>query len=173
MLRDPNEEEKVVVDRVVAIATAWQAGDLKLSEARSQCRGYERFQAMRFLPRSSQERRAVSSLLDHLGYEDQDQPRYHIVEYGTEPNLTPVNIMAHDSRQPPLYMTYSELGRLGYKEVTNWADQRVWVAPLYWINDEPRYPPVGLPPGEERREAEKAMNVQYEDYRRKKKKGAS
>lgn len=42
----------------------------------------------------------------------------------------------------PLYLTRQEIGELGYKQVTNWQGQRVWVSPLCWDEGEPLYAPL-------------------------------
>lgn len=81
-----------------------------------------------------------------------------------------INIGAGESDTPPLFMTREQLGGLGYKQVRTWSGEVAWVSPLYWMHGEPYYPPVHLPPGEERREREAAMNAAYQDYRDAKKK---
>jgi hypothetical protein len=168
MTRDPNEEEKRICDKVVAVAHAWATGDLLLAEAKAACGAYERFQALRFLPRSSADKLTVQNMVEHFTLDvPMNQPRFQIVEYGTEPlPQQPINMSAPDAVQPPLWLTPAERDAAGWKKVINWDHKQVWVSPLFSMNGEWRYPPFRLPPGEERRKAELAMNVQYEAYRR-------
>jgi hypothetical protein len=30
----------------------------------------------------------------------------------------------------PMFLTREEIGRIGYKQVTNWAGRRIWISPL-------------------------------------------
>lgn len=71
------------------------------------------------------------------------------------------------------YLSKQELHDMDAKVMTNYAGDRVMVFPLCHMHGEPVYPPVHLPPGEKRREAEAAINARYKEYRdAKKKRGA-
>lgn len=84
-----------------------------------------------------------------------------------------INIAQGETDQPPLYLSEEELGEMGYAQMTNYEGKRVWVAPLFQMRGEWYYPPVHLPPGDDRRAREAALNASYNEYRRGKKgKGA-
>jgi len=80
-----------------------------------------------------------------------------------------INVAAGETDQPPLYLSQEDLGEMGYVQMTNYEGKRVWVSPLYSMDGEWFYPPVHIPPGDERRKHEAAMNLAYTEYRRKKK----
>lgn len=63
----------------------------------------------------------------------------------------------------------ADLHESGAKEMTNWAGDRVLVFPLCRIEGEWIYPPVELPPAEDRRAAERAIQSRYEAWMRRKK----
>ena len=68
--------------------------------------------------------------------------------------------------QASIPMSPEEMAALGYKLVTNYRGERVWVSPLCHIYGEAVYPPVELPPGDKRRAAEAAIEARYQEYRR-------
>jgi hypothetical protein len=72
-----------------------------------------------------------------------------------------IEVTAGTRGQPPLMLTWHELATIGYMQAANHAGVRVWVSPLFWLDGRPVYPPIHLPPGPERRDAEAQFNARY------------
>lgn len=148
MHREPSEEETEAMLVVVEIAEAWQRHDLTLSSVRTLCSGRDRYQAMRFAPLRSNEKRAVMELVDAL------------VEQDDQCIVTGQGLINR-----------SELQQDGIKEVMTHKGRRAWVWPMHWMYGEPVYPRYDLPPGEERREKDEALRARYKQYRDEQHKG--
>jgi hypothetical protein len=146
--QDPNPVQAEATNHVLDIALAWYAGQLSLSAVRDLCTGFERWQAMRFADQSLNGWVALRMLVDRL------------VDDGPRRGL----------RTTHGIINAEELHQDGVKCVTNWDGKRVWVWPLLWMNGEPQYAPIHLPPGPDRREIETAMLLRYDDYMKAKRK---
>ena len=139
--QEPDAAQREVLNHVLDVALAWRRGELGLDAVNGLCSGYERWQAMRFADQTSEGYAALRALVDQCVLSSRGILRTnHGIVLGAE--------LHHD----------------GVKQTTNWAGKRVFVWPLYWMDGEPYYPPVHLPPGEERREIERVMNLTYEAY---------
>jgi hypothetical protein len=159
MRRDPRTPaEENLLFRVTSVALAWQLGDLTLDQARTECTDHERFQAMRFASIGSADKHAIQELVDAICRQDDGDTSFD----------AKMNINAGDPAQPPLYLSRRELAEMGYVMMTDSQGLRVWVSPLYSQDGEWFYGPTNVPPGDEKRKRESAMNAAYTDYRRKK-----
>lgn len=143
MRRDPNDEEREAMTAVVEIALAWKRSELSLSSVRTLCTGRDRYQAMRFSTLKSKEKRALMDMVDALVEQDD---RAKITKHGL--------------------MDMEELRQDGVKQATTWKGERAWVWPMCWMYGEPYYPRYDLSPGEERREKEEAIRMEYKEYRK-------
>jgi hypothetical protein len=148
MHREPNDDEREAMLAVVEIAEAWQRHDLTLSSVRTLCTGRDRYQAMRFAPLGSAEKRLVMALVDALVAQDE---QCLVTGHGL--------------------VNRQEVEQDGVKEVMTSKGRRAWVWPMHWMYGEPVYPRYDLPQGEERREKEEALRSRYKQYRDEQHKG--
>jgi hypothetical protein len=155
--RQPRPDELQYITDVVVIAHQWLRDECTLQDVRESCGGYHRWLALCCVSLPKEDHLAVRDLTTALA--DDDDLR----------DGKKININAGNPTQPPLYMSLDDLGRLGYVQMTNHQGRRTWVSPLYSMHGEWFYPLVHLPPGEERRVREAAMNADYNAYRAKKK----
>jgi hypothetical protein len=65
----------------------------------------------------------------------------------------------------------ADLREHSVKIATNWKGDRVLVFPKYFMDGQPVYPPITVEPGEDRRKIEARMDAEYEEYRRKHRRG--
>ncbi len=144
---DPTPEQAETTRHVLDLALGWQQSQLDLAAVTTLCTGYERYQAMRFADPKEDGYRALRALLEALVASD---PSIIRTRHGL--------VLGRERYDP------------GVKEVTNHAGTRVILWPVCWMHEEPFYPPVHLPPGQERREVEAAIGVRYDAYRDAKKK---
>lgn len=143
MHQEPDAEQAETTRHVLEIAVSWQCGDLSLDAVHGLCSGFERWQAIRFADPTSEGYAALRALVEALVAADPGVLR------------TVHGIVVSEERFAG-----------SVKSVTNYRNQRVMVWPLCWIDGEPHYPPVHVPPGEERREFERALQSRYEAYRK-------
>lgn len=143
MRQEPDAAQAETTQHVIEVAESWQRGDLSLDAVRGLCSGFERWQATRFADPTTAGYAALRALVEALVAAD---PGVLLTVHG---------IVVSEERFAG-----------SVKVVTNYRGQRVSVWPLCWIDGEPHYPPVHLPPGEERREFERALQSRYEAYRK-------
>jgi hypothetical protein len=139
---EPNPEQAEATQHVLDVALAWQLGQHSLDAVHDLTTGFERWQAMRFADQASAGYAALQSLVDQLVAIDRSVLR-----------------TAHG------LVNADERFRDDVRSLTNWAGKRVLLWPLCYIAGEPQYSPVHLPPSEDRREIERAIQGRYELYR--------
>jgi hypothetical protein len=172
--REPDAAQAELLAHVVELARAWERGDLGLDSLRAQCSGFDRFQALRFAGLDGEDADLLRRLVGALVADDEGDGRAAPVAPSV---AATARLMMHSENaagaigQSNVAIDVTLLGDAGYVSMTNYRGVRVWVSPLVWIHGEPIYPPVHLPPGEERRMAEAAIHARYEAYRRDRKRG--
>jgi len=157
--RQATPDEMQYVADIIVMAHQWLRGEVTLQDIRDSSSGYHRWLAACCVILDVRDKEALMDLTKALADDDD-------LHSGKT-----ININEGNPIQPPLYLSREELGRMGYQQMTNHQGRRVWVSPLFQMHGEWFYPPVHLPPGENRRQQEAAMNAQYNEYRAAKKKG--
>jgi hypothetical protein len=148
-IAEPTAEQAATRDYVLDLARAWEVGALPLPGVRSHSTGQERNTTIRCTIAGSDERALMNRQLDAL-IADADQR-------AGETMTTHGHISQEEKHIP------------GRKDMVDHTGNRVWVWPMFWMHDEPYYPLVSLPPGEDRRQQEEAMLAKYRAYRKKQK----
>ena len=128
MQHEPNAEEREALTTVLEAARAWRSGELTLDGVRGYVSGLDRYRAMRAAEMGGDDKHLLIALTDALVYQD-DARRGFVSKHG--------------------YVCHEEMNQ-GAKQLVNWKGKRVWVWPLFWMNDVAYYPPVHLEPGEKR-----------------------
>lgn len=136
MIKRPNGEQREAYELVLDVARRWKAGEFPIAGARSACTGYDRWIAVRVAKHKSPEKKLLMRMLDAL------------VDAQADMIQTDHGLMDRD-----------DLHRYGARAMTNWEGKRVYVFPMAYIGNEPKYPPVHLAPGDERTEKEAAIRA--------------
>lgn len=149
MYRAPGAQEAETLAHVAELARSWQDGALPLDAVARQCTGYERWQATRFAPPGSDDKRAVMALVDALVRAESGPLAMH-----------------HGAHL--IWIDRSEL-ESGLVRSVGAGDRFRWVWPMFEMDGERVYPKTDAETFMTRFDRENAAMAAYREYRKRKK----